>query len=212
MMALISCYALINQLGLFKGRINIICLSYYTIQSNMLVLAYLIFAIIYMIRHWTVLSAETMSPFAVVKGGVTYAITITALVYNFILSPTFSMKASFTPHRWADCILHIYIPMFAIMDWLAFDHKPSYKILDPLKWQMIPIFYFIFALCRAEIGGLLTQTSRYPYFFIDIDKIGFPAVMRNAVILLMCFIVLAYIFYGIDVLLGRVNKRKRILP
>ncbi len=40
--------------------------------------------------------------------------------------------------------------------------------------------------------------SRYPYFFIDIDALGLPAVLVNVAALVFAFLALVYAIYGID--------------
>ena len=46
------------------------------------------------------------------------------------------------------------------------------RLSHHLKWLAYPIIYAIFIFIRAEVGGVLYGTSRYPYPFIDVDLIG----------------------------------------
>ncbi len=47
------------------------------------------------------------------------------------------------------------------------------------------------------------MVGRYPYFFIDIDALGLDPVLRNALLLSLGFVVIGYVLYGADRLLGR---------
>lgn len=196
-----------NYLGLLEGKFNPKTLSYYTIQSNILILFYFGYVVLFMVRHWGGLTPETISPFPRFKGGLTYAITITAIVYNVILVPNLFTMSSYQPYGLFDNIVHIVVPLMVVIDWLIIDPKPVYQMTDPLAWQMIPFLYLVFVLIRAQIGGLLTAKSRYPYFFIDIDRYGMAAVLGNIALLMAASVVLAYAFYGIDRLVGKARGK-----
>lgn len=49
------------------------------------------------------------------------------------------------------------------------------------------------------------------YFFIDIDALGLGPVLRNALLLALGFLVIGYVLYGADRLLGR-RRRPRSKP
>ena len=75
-----------------------------------------------------------------------------------------------------------------------------------------PLGYAIFLLIHAAIlnfdSSILTPTGKgiliYPYFFVNIDKLGVPGVLMWVGILSVVFIAVGYLFYGID----RLGKRK----
>jgi hypothetical protein len=46
-------------------------------------------------------------------------------------------------------------------------------------------------------------TGFYPYYFIDVGKLGLPGVMVNVAMLLILFFVIGEIFVGIDKLMNR---------
>lgn len=209
---IITVLGIANYLGLLEGKINPKALSYYTIQSNILILIYFCYAVFFMIKHWGGITPENLSPFPRVKGGLTYALTITTIVYNVILVPNLFRMSNYQPYGLFDSIVHIIIPLMVIIDWIAIDKKPVYKISDPVAWQIIPFLYLVFAMIRAEIGEPLTAKSRYPYFFIDIDKFGIAVVLENVALLMAASIVLAYVFFGIDRLIGKARIRSVIDP
>lgn len=63
-------------------------------------------------------------------------------------------------------------------------------------------------MIASRIGSGIGYESRYPYPFMDVDKLGWGKVLLTAVILLAFFILLGYIFYGVDSLLSRLEKKK----
>jgi hypothetical protein len=86
-----------------------------------------------------------------------------------------------------------------ILDWLLFDQKSSFRWFDPIMWLSLPLTYFTFIIIRAKIGGVIAIVkSSYPYFFIDVDLIGWLMVLKNVGFLIIGFLILGYIIYIID--------------
>lgn len=195
--------------GLSKGAFSPLLLSYYTIQSNLLVLALFV---VLAIRTWRdlrnagVSGTSTCSPH--VKGAVMLTITVTLLVYHFMLVPTmFTMHPEYRPFTLQDVLVHYFTPLMALCDWLLFDPKGRFRWFDPLLWLSLPFAYLIFAFVRAQLlsepfpGG-----SRYPYFFMDVDQLGWgvaPWLLGLSVGLLA----LGYLIYGVDRGLGALARR-----
>jgi hypothetical protein len=54
-------------------------------------------------------------------------------------------------------------------------------------------------LIRAEIGGIITGLgSRFPYFFLDIDVIGWMGLLAYVAIITIGFIAVGYAMVLID--------------
>ena len=177
-------------------KFNIETLYYFTYQSNMLVIIYFFLDTINIIKK-----KETLYPRF--KGAVTMSITVTFLVYHFLLSPTSEELKKLDYIR--NLIVHYIVPIMTILDYIIFDAKGIYKIMDPLLWLLIPILYFAFILIRAKTGNPFSDGSYYPYFFVDIDKYGLKTVMKNVFFITLFFAVLGYVEYFIDKLLK--NKK-----
>jgi hypothetical protein len=178
-------------------------LSYYTLQSNIVVLIF--FSFLLLRNAWT---KKTISP--TVKGGVTVCITLTFIIYHFILRPTmFTMDAARAYNAsLANTMVHYIVPIMTIADWLLFDKKGLMKKLDPVKWLIIPLAYLIFSLVRAELGSFASTESRYPYFFLDIDKYGVGQVALNVLGVGVGYLALGYVFYFIDLGLSKITIKK----
>ena len=187
-------------LGLTRGFINFKPLAYFTYQSNVFVLIYFIINIIYSIKyiknHGNI-GTTTILP--KVKGAMTMSITITFLVYHFLLSASdFAMSEPHTGYFISNILLHYIIPIMTILDFIIFDKRGIYTKIDPLKWLLIPSVYFIFSIIRASIGEPFSSGSRYPYFFIDIDKYGLGTVFTNTILLAIGFLIIGYLIYFTD--------------
>ena len=144
------------------------------------------------------------------KGAVIMMITVTGVVYNTILKaePYTAYDLFMKSDVLGNFIVHVFIPVCVVADWLIFDKKGCYKIYDPLLWTLFPYAYVIFTVVVAHIGQFYpNQESRYPYNFMAWDVYGFSAVFKNIVLMSVFFIVLGYIFYFVGYLLGKKKNK-----
>ncbi|MDR0670994.1 MAG: Pr6Pr family membrane protein [Oscillospiraceae bacterium] len=183
---------------------NLSLIKYYTVLSNLLCLALLSASAAHVavqMKRSGSHGAATYRPCC--KGAVTIAITLTLLVYQFMLADTpFSM----TEGGAGNIFVHLLTPVLVILDWLLFDEKGHYRASDPLRWAIIPLCYLLYALIAAPLGVTYLGGSRYPYFFVDIDLIGVGGVARYVLAVTVVFMVLGYIMVGLDRWMGRHTK------
>jgi hypothetical protein len=97
----------------------------------------------------------------------------------------------------ADILLHDAVPLLFVFCWLAYLPKARLAWKAPLSWLAYPVAYMIFVLLR----GALTQ--RYPYYFIDVTKLGYPRVLLNSALLLCGFLALSSVVLAISRRLSR---------
>jgi hypothetical protein len=178
---------------------------YYTNDSNIVVLGFFAWLLIYTWRHR---GGELPAWYPSAKGAVVLCIVLTFLVYHFVLSPTlFSMEGgrafAFSP---TNVILHYVVPLMTLADWLLFDKKGGFQKLAPIVWLSIPLAYFIFSLVRAQFATFRTG-SHYPYFFIDVDVYGVGQVAINVLVIAVGLIILGYGLYFIDFALAKLAAR-----
>ena len=175
-------------------------LSYFTIQSNILLAACIAYA------AWKTLEG-TRGPSPALKGAVTVYIAITGLVYNFILIPIIASTTNpvfISPL--SNFLLHTLTPIMAVIDWIMFDEHGSLNWLLPLYWLCYPLAYGVFALIR---GLFLSGPNRYPYPFLDVDQLGYGGVALNAVIYGLAFWLIGMAFVALDWGLARLIHRWR---
>ena len=60
----------------------------------------------------------------------------------------------------------------------------------------------------SRIGNPYLTGERFPYEFINLDTLGIFPVLQNIVVLIFVNLVIGYIYYGIDKLLGLGNRKK----
>ena len=187
--------------GLPSGEPAPYMLIFYTIQSN--VLCFVFFSLLVIKTFHDLLTKGVKGStafFPHFKGAVTMAVAITFLIYHFILVPQFmSASKAYNLLTWQNLLVHYFVPLSAIIDWLVFDEKHSFRWFDPIVWLLLPISYFLFILVRAKFGGIIEIVqSPYPYFFIDVDLLGWINVIKNAGLMIFAFLVLGYVIYLID--------------
>lgn len=187
---------IIGSYGVFlnvytNNTFNIGVCRYYTILSNILCIIFIIITLIKMIKK-----DKLSNNFYRVKTCVTFCITVTFLVYHFLLRKQFAMVDASAYSSVANTIVHYIVPICMILDNILFDDKTTYKKYEPILWLIIPIIYFILSCIFAYIlPPFEYASSRYPYYFIDIDNLGIFKVLLNVLLLCGAFTFLGYIYY-----------------
>ena len=132
------------------------------------------------------------------------SLLLTAIVYNVMLAPTYEPIESFQPNS---VILHIILPIMFVVDWFLFYEPKKLKWFHPLLTIIAPIGYVAFIYIRAAILGYDTKNHLlYPYFFLDLETQGVAGAVKWIVLLAMAFVVMSYIFLGIDKIRGKKEK------
>ena len=76
-------------------------------------------------------------------------------------------------------------------------------------FSLIYLFlYGIVIFVYSRIGNPYLTGERFPYEFINLDTLGIFPVLQNIVVLIFVNLVIGYIYYGIDKLLGLGNRKK----
>lgn len=128
-------------------------------------------------------------------------IMLTFLVFNFLLAgrPDREFQANW---RVSSICLHVILPIMYVFDWLLFYEHKKIKWFYPLASVILPVLYIIFIYTRAFIVNFNPEVPYlYPYFFLNLDNLGVAGVAKWVAILFAGFILLGYIFYGIDKLI-----------
>lgn len=138
-------------LALRLGRL----VSYFTIQSNLLVAA----AALTLMRD----PSRDGAGWRVVRLAGLVGITVTGIVHFLLLRPLLDLDGA----SWvADKLLHVAVPLVAVTGWAAFGPRPRVTgrvVALALAW---PVLWLTWTLA---VGG---WTGWYPYPFLDVDARG----------------------------------------
>ena len=158
--------------------------SYFTIQTNLLVVLWLSAAIL---QCKDVSQTGVLQP--KIKGAVTLYITITFLVYAILLdrlwNPT-GFPLLFTT------ISHYITPVAFILDWLLFEKRQTYQWRFLIHWMIYPLGYFAYTQLYGGITGI------YLYPFVDLPALGWGNMMLWVVGLCLFFAVLGSGYIGLN--------------
>ncbi len=181
--------------------------NYYTILSNTVCLLYF-GASLAVNLPGTLRGREAAAWHPRLEGAVVFGITVTLLIYHFVLRPgdIAAGKAFYTPLNMTQ---HYVVPIMSILDWLLLCPKGRWRPGDPLLCLLLPLAYFVYILLRAPFAGNIGDTgSPYPYGFIDVQALGVGRVALNALLCAAGMLSLAYVYYLLDRWLGSTARKR----
>lgn len=138
--------------------------SFFTIESNLLAIAVLLVG---------GLADPRSTRWAYVRGAVTLYMTITGIIYAALLSDVDVQVI----RPWVNDIVHRYVPLLLLLDWLVAPPWPAVRRRAALGWLAFPLAYFAYSLVRGPIADW------YPYPFLDPRPHGYDHVVAYAVVL-----------------------------
>ncbi|SDT35724.1 hypothetical protein SAMN04488543_3921 [Friedmanniella luteola] len=197
--ALVAAFALLAQLVLtVQGSATLVevdppglaerlfhLVSYFTILSNLLVLATTVAAA--RDPHvdgpvWRVLRLDAV-----------VAITITGIVHWFLLRPLLDLAG------WSyavDKLLHVAVPLLAVVGWVLFGPR---RRVDRRVVLLALVYPFVWLFYTLVVGAL---TGWYPYPFLDVGANGAAAVTVAALGIAVFLFALSALVWWLDRLLG----------
>ena len=208
-LGLVGCIA---SLGIFDN-INTIRWDFYvyfTNISNFLCLGVMFAALVQTVKKKDD-SYVTAAPVLKFIGAL--GILLTFLVFNLLLAGEEGRDPQLN-WRIGSLLFHVVLPIMYIGDWFLFYERKKCKWYYPIASVGFPLAYAIFLLIQAVIlkfdSSILTPTPNsttpliYPYFFVNIDKLGVPGVLMWIGILSVAFVAVGFLFFGLD----RLGKKK----
>lgn len=134
--------------------------SYFTIQSNVLVLAASITLLVAPARDgrvWRVLRLDSL-----------LAIAVTGIVYNTLLARLVDAQGV---ALWTNAALHIVSPVATIGVWLLVGPRPRIT-WSTVAWAFVwPVAWIVYTFVRGAVTGW------YPYPFLDAATLGYPTAL-----------------------------------
>lgn len=161
-------------------------LRFFTIWSNFAAGL----AMVWIVRRGTI---DARVPFAL-----SAALAIVAVVYHLLLAAEHHPVGL---DVWTNQIFHTLIPLAVIVWWLAFSD------LALVTWRTLPavtLFPILYTIFGQAYGAL---TGFYPYFFLDLPKLGWTQVLINMAGLAALFVLFGALLLGLRRLIRRPDKR-----
>ena len=131
---------------------------YFTIQSNIAI------AIISLIGCCILsLNKPVSKAWHVIKFVGTVSITLTGIVFCFVLAPTLKTNA------WniQNILTHVVVPLFAIADYFIIASTTQIKYRNVFYVIIPPLLYAIYAGIGYVKGWQFSEGINYPYFFLN---------------------------------------------
>ncbi len=149
--------------------------SYFTFLTNSLVAAMLFSLALFPQSALSLWFKKTTNntAFAV------YVFIVSLIYYTLLLN---NHKLEFL-ETVATHILHGFVPIVFLLLWFFKFRKGDLSFKDCFRWILFPAGYFIYILIRGEVIGA------YPYFFLNVGKLGYSMVALYAVAILGIFLI-----------------------
>jgi hypothetical protein len=169
-------------------------LRYFTILTNIGI------ALLMTISAWRLVRARPLPPASLYAAALVY-IVIVGITYEAMLRRLWSPQGV---QFYTDMTMHDVIPLLSLVFWVVVAPKAPLNRRSPLRWLAFPVVYFAVTLGVGLFG------VHYPYDFLDPEKIGYPGVVRNAVMFLAAFYGLGLGIKAVaGVLIGNVDQLVR---
>lgn len=187
---------IIGSFGYFKENFNEDFYLYYTNLSNYICFGVILYALIKTIKSYKTSPEGYCNVLPKFKFMSLIMILVTCLVYNILLAKDYTVADYF--FSISNLILHLILPIMFTLDWVLFTEHRQTKWYYPLLATVMPLIYVVLILIRAAILGNSYHGLLYPYFFLNVAKIGFGGVIGWVAILVLVFVALGYIIFGLD--------------
>ena len=136
-------------------------------------------------------------------------ILLTFLVFNILLAGNRDPQLNW---RIGSLTFHVVLPIMYVADWFLFYERKKCKWYYPVASIAFPLAYLVFIFIQAAImkfdtSILIPGTDTpliYPYFFVNLETQGVGGVAKWVVILLSAFVVVGFVFLGLD----KLSKKK----
>lgn len=136
-------------------------------------------------------------------------ILLTFLVFNIMLAGKRDPQLNW---RVGSLTFHVVLPIMYVLHWFLFYERKKCKWYYPVASISFPLAYLIFIFIQAAIMKfdttiLIPGTETpliYPYFFVNLETQGVGGVLKWIAILLSAFVVVGFVFFGLD----KIGKKK----
>ncbi len=166
--------------------------SYRTIWSNVLVALVALMQATQLDRDGLVWRALRLDAVVICFGG--------GIVHFFLLRPLLNLSGA---DLLADRLLHVIVPLFALIGWLAFGPRNRVHRADLGPFLVVPVLWLVYTLVRGSF------VDWYPYPFIDAGELGYSLIAVNSVVISGLMLGLAVLASWLDPKLPGIRSRER---
>ena len=181
---------------------------YFTIQSNILIAIVCLIGLIFLLKNF-----KANRIWYVIKLVSTISITLTGLVFTFMLAPTLGYQA----WNLANILTHVIVPVSAVFDFFVVGISMIFKKKDVIYVIIPPLLYAIYAGIGYKLDWKFTTEYNYPYFFLNwgskagafgfCSELPYIGVMYWIILLLLLLIGLGFLYLKIiNVFKKKYNK------
>ena len=180
---------------------------YFTIQSNIAIALVCAVGAVLLLRNQPIKDIGYL-----VKYVLTVSITLTGVVFCFVLAPTLGKYA------WnrQNVLTHVIVPIAAIVDFFVTGRYGSIKKRSVVFVTIPPLLYAIYTGIAYAAGWEFSKGVHYPYFFLNWGSPAGAFGFRNelpymgcAWWILLILVILLAVGYGYLFLLDVMKKRLR---
>ncbi|MFI6515834.1 Pr6Pr family membrane protein [Spirillospora sp. NPDC050679] len=172
--------------GALLGTRLVRLFSYFTIQSNLLVLAT---SLLLAVRP-----RRTGGLWRAVRLDALLGITVTGLVFATVLAPNLHLTG---PALACTVAFHYVSPPATLLGWLLVEERSPFTKGD-LAWSLLwPTAWIDYTLAHGAATGW------YPYPFLDVVALGYPAALRNLAVVVAGALLIAALLVWVSRLRGR---------
>lgn len=186
---------IIGSLGYFSGSFNTNFYAYYTNLSNYICWGMMLVGLILSVKNFaTTDRPQSYAP--KFKFMCVIMILVTCLVYNILLAKDSTPAEYFL--SLSNLLNHVILPIMFILDWVLFYEHGQTKWYYPLLCVIMPLIYVVFILIRAAILQGVDGAMLYPYFFLNVEKLGVGMFIVWVAALVAIFVAIGYALVGLD--------------
>ena len=194
-LCVVSAFAVLLSLGIFYIGINggnefsWNFLKYYTNISN-----YFVFAVSVVVLADTVKRIRTGETEGYNRKIRTFKFMTVVMILVTFLVVIFLLDSPLSANYWrniGNMSYHFAAPLLFILDYILFEKKRSVSVFAPLYSLIIPLVY----VCYVFVLGAIIPNFEYPYFFLNVNDLGYGGVCLWVLGLLGVFTALGYILW-----------------
>jgi hypothetical protein len=133
------------------------------------------------------------------------ALVLVGVVFNLVLGqiPQYSWWG-----RIGDSLHHHVLPIAVPLWWWRYGTHGTLRWSTPFAFALYPLVYAAYLFVRAGLEPAGTP-FRYPYFFLDVDRLGWSAVLANVSMLAAGFVLAGFALVWLDRRLARAGAERR---